>query len=362
MIRNTITLLMILTSSLLFSQINSVQRGPCFKKSADRIGDKYAQWECDERDKIVDCNQELESDPGANLVFLRKSGDPYSGDCESCHMNGLRERLVHFESGKVNGIDTTYYTSGCPQVVRNHISGVENGRWTFYNDTSGLVAWHINYLEGIKHGPSIYFKQRKVGDDKYRITVDGVEHFIEYAVYENDTVKVENYINGVLDGVRKDYGPNSKLKLEVSYKNGLFDGAFIEYGNEGNVLQERFYKAGQKVGDWKYYYNDGNLLKTESWNNDIKEGTFKTFYIQGHIQTLENYRKGEKHGEFMERFPDDKLKRQAFYKKGELIEDHVYDQYGNEIETVGGDTQNNKEDDAVPTTKTKKWWQFWKKG
>ncbi len=363
MIKSFATFLMIITSTLLFAQIGDVRRAPCFKKAADRLGKKYVNWECKDGDEIVDCNEELEAEPGSNLVLTRKSGNPYTGDCETCHLNGLRERLVHFSGGKVDGIDTTYYQSGCPQVVRNHLIGVENGKWTFYNDTSGLVAWHINYLNGEKHGQSIYFRQRKVGDERYKLTIDNAERFIDYAVYENDTFKIENYFNGLLDGVKKDFYENSKLKTEIHYKAGLFDGAFIEYSYEGNVLQERFYKAGKKEGDWKFYYNDGNLLKTETWKDDHKDGAFKTFFIQGHIQSLETYRKGLKHGEFMERFPDDKIKRQAVYKKDVLIEDHVFDKYGNEIETFGVNQPNkNTEDDEMPTTKTKKWWQFWKKG
>jgi antitoxin component YwqK of YwqJK toxin-antitoxin module len=127
-------------------------------------------------------------------------------------------------------------------------------------------------------------------------------------------------------------------------------------------MQELNYDEGKKDGNWKYYYNDGSLLKTENWKEDVKDGEFKTFYIQGHIQTMETYKKGMKHGAFMERFPDDKIKREAIYKKNELIEEHVYDKYGNEIRTVGEDQPENKgEDDEIPTTKTKKWWQFWKK-
>ncbi|WP_107038238.1 toxin-antitoxin system YwqK family antitoxin [Brumimicrobium mesophilum] len=361
MIKVAFTSLLIFTSAILFAQFDGVKRGPCFTKSVDRLGDEYAVWECDNRDAIVDCNEKLESEPGSNYVFNRENGEPYTGSCETCYPNGLRQMLINFRNGKAEGVDSTFYQSGCPQVVRNHIDGQENGSWTYFHDTSGLVAWNINYMYGQKEGKSIYFKQRKVGDEKYTFQLNGVERFVEYAVYENDTTKIEYYKKGLLDGVRKEFGPNSKIKIEAHYKAGVFDGSFIEYNSEGSILQERLYEMGNKVGEWKYYYNDGNLLRTESWEDNVKEGAFKTFYIQGHIQSLETYKKGMKHGKFMERFPDDKLKREAYYKKDELIENHVYDEYGNEIETFGADKAKNKtEDDAVPTTKSKKKWQFWK--
>ncbi|HZH86822.1 MAG TPA: toxin-antitoxin system YwqK family antitoxin [Brumimicrobium sp.] len=357
MIKRIFTLLLLLCSPFMYAQISNDggfgnKRGPCFQKSVDRIGKQYVEWECDDYDNIVDCNESLESDPGNNLVLTRSTGSPFTGDCETCHQNGLRERIVHFVNGKTDGIDTTFYQSGCPQVVRNHIEGVENGTWTFYNDTSGLIAWNINYFNGEKHGQSIFYNQHPVGREKLKVMLNGVERFIEYTTYENDTAKIEFYNNGLLEGTKKEYWPGSKIRREVNYKQGVFHGVFIEYDPGGNVMQELNYDLGKKDGNWKYYYNDGSLLKTENWKKDVKEGEFKTFYIQGFIQTMETYRKGQKHGEFMERFPDDKIKREAIYKKDVLVEEHVYDKYGNEIRTVGVDQPHAKtEDDEIPTTK-----------
>lgn len=326
------------------------RRAPCFMKSLKRLGDQYATWECDFNDNIVDCNQALESDPGANIVRTRKTGHPYTGDCESCFRNGLRERLVHFVNGRVDGEDTTFYESGCPQVVRNHIEGVENGVWTFYNDTSGLIAWKINYFNGEKEGQAIFYRQHKTGMKEVKLTINNVEKTLPYSTYENDTVKIEHYKAGVLDGLKKEYyWPGSKIKREVNYKNGIFDGSFVEYAPDGTVLQELNYSNGKKDGFWKYYYNDGSLLKTENWKEDVKDGEFKTFYIQGEIQTIETYKKGMKHGKFIERYPDNTLKREAYYKRDELVEEHVYDKNGNEIRTVGDQPEEKNEDDELPT-------------
>ncbi len=363
--RNWLVILILLFSAgFTQAQINATQskRGPCFQESLERLGQRYVDWECDERDNIVDCNQKLEQDPNSRIVRTRSSGAPYNGDCETCHRNGIRQRLVHFNNGLVDGTDTTYYQSGCPQVVRTHIEGVENGTWTFYNDTSGLVAWKINYFNGEKHGKSIFYRQHQVGTKTLKVQIGNAEKKIEYNTYQNDTLKIEQYKEGRLHGVKKEYFPGSKLKKEVHYQEGVLHGAFIVYNSDGNTLQELEYDEGEKDGNWKFYYNDGSLMKTQLWDSGTKDGAFKTFYIQGHIQSIENYRRGKKHGEFMERFPDDKIKREAVYKRDKLIEEHVYDEYGNEIRTVGEEGAENKdEDDEVPENgKQKKWWQFWK--
>lgn len=354
----------LLFTPVLFSQINARPKGdndfgnrraPCFMKSVNRLGQQYVNWECDPNDNIVDCNEALESDPGSNLVRTRETGHPFTGDCESCFRNGLREHIVHFVNGQVDGIDTTFYESGCPQVVRNHIEGVENGFWTYFNDTSGLIAWQINYFNGEKEGKAIFYRQRQTGTTEIKVTINDAEYSLPYSTYENDTVKIEHYKEGILNGVKKEYyWPGSKIKREVNYKQGIFDGSFIEYNTEGNVLQELNYTNGEKDGLWKYYYNDGTLLKTENWKKEVKEGEFKTFYIGGEVQILETYRKGLKEGKFMERYPDNSLKREAYYKKDELIEEHVFDKNGNEIKTVGGKTSQKTEDDALPTEKSKK--------
>lgn len=333
-----LTLIFISVGVLAQGEIPNFKKEPCWKKSADRVGQRYAQWECGLSDTIIDCGEKLEMDPGTNTVFSKGTGSPFTGYCETCHMNGLKQRTVYFQNGKQQGEDTTYYESGCPQVVTNYIAGIENGTWTYYNDSSGLEAWQISYLNGQKHGRSIYWKQRIEGKDASGNTS-----------YSRDTMKIENYNNGLLDGVKTEYWKDSKIRREVNYKAGLLDGSFKSFDNQGTLIEDINYKEGKKDGEFKYYYDNGVLLKTETWDEGVRNGNFTTYYIQGYVQTSKNYKKGKKDGWFEERFPDNKVKRQALYKKDELIEEHVYDKYGNEIRTVGGEATKGKEDDDIPT-------------
>lgn len=337
----------------------------CFDKSVERIGQRFVDWECGTSDLIINCNEKLESDPGSNMVLHSKSGQPFTGTCETCHMNGIRERVVQFNNGRVHGTDTTIYESGCVQVVRNHIDGVENGRWTYYNDSSGLEAWTINYFNGEKHGMSIYYRHYMIGTDKLDIKIGNATRTHTYGLYDSDTLRIEYYKMGKLDGKRTEYFPGSKVEKEVNYKEGLLHGPFVIYNKKGIVLQDLNYFQGQKDGVCQYYYEEGSLLKVENWSKGVKAGEFKTFYIQGHLQIKESYnKKGQRHGDFEERFPNDKVKRTAIYRKDNLVEEHIFDEYGNEIRTVGVEKPaSGDEDDKVPTAakKTKKWWQFWKK-
>ncbi len=356
----------IISSAVVYSQFEDakIERKLCFEDATKRMGERFVEWECGQDDRIVDCNERLETDPGSSFVVHRKTGRPYTGMCETCHDNGIRERIVQFNEGRITGSDTTYYKSGCTQVVRTHINGAENGQWVYYNDSSGLVAWRINFVNGEKHGQSIYYSHYMVGTDKLTLRIGNQDRTITYGVYAADTTRIENHNMGRLHGPRKEYYPGSKLQKEVHYRNGVMHGPFLEYDPDGQVLQELNYNNGEKDGEWKFYYNSGDLLRIENWDNGTKRGEFKTFFIQGHIQHLKVYdRRGRKHGWFESYFPDGKLRRKALYRRDELIQEHVYDEFGNEIRTVedGQEVDKSaKDDDAPEAKKTRKWWQFWR--
>lgn len=299
---------------------------------------RYAEWECGKLAGVIDCNQELSFDEATNIVSkkatdnvnLQGVGKPFTGRCEMCHMNGTLQRRVTFVNGKENGVDTSYYESGCPQVIRSHVQGVENGTWYYYYDSTNYLAWEMNYSIGEKHGKHIFFASN------------------------GDTTQWENYQNGILDGIKRTYYEDSKIKREVSYKLGIFDGPFKIYNREGIVIEEITYKQGQKNETAKYFYDDGTLLKTESWDMGVKNGEFKIFFYQGNVQVSESYKKGIKEGWFKEFYPDGSTKNSKLYKKDELLEEHRYDEHGRETYSFGTPTGDSAEDDAMPSTKKKK--------
>lgn len=332
----------LLTASIVFvqAQITDVrsEQKKCYQEApSNRKG--YAQWECGKLAGVIDCNEELSYDEANDLVLrkpkdlsnLTGAGKPYTGQCEMCYMNGRLQRRVTFLNGKENGIDTTKYQSGCPQVVRNHIQGVQTGTWSYYYDSTGIMAWEMNYYLGEKHGKHIFFAK------------------------DGDTTLWEVYENGKLHGTKRTYFDDSKIEKEVDYKNGLMDGNFKVYNRDGIVIEEIKYKLGKKDEESKYYYDDGTLLRTETWTMGIKTGPFKTFFYNGDVQVSENYdKKGRQHGWFEEYHPGNVMKRKALYDKDILIEEHKYDEHGRETYSFGAPTGDQNEDDAMPETGGKK--------
>lgn len=413
--------LFLLFGTTVFGQIKPIEKKNCYDRSAARKGQRFVEWECGKTSGVIDCNDKLEVDEGSNTIFSKGSGEPFTGTCETCHMNGIRERKVTFVEGKESGIDTAYYESGCPMVTRNHIQGVQNGQWTYYYDSTSNLAWEMNYFAGLKHGRHIFFTKK------------------------GDTTLWENYKNGLLEGKKIKYYPKSKREREVSYQKGLMHGQFISYNRDGVIIEKINYKEGKREGESVYFYDDGKLLRTENWTMDCKNGEVKTFYYDQSLQTLESYKKGSgktqeyfsfdvyecptmdaakqvaklleqkksrdkiieemsatatltvyedhmieqsdkpylkgqklirgvnepyKHkekfytvlgldrqviakkelreGPFEEYYPDKKPKRLAVYKNDVLIEEHVFDEQGNETKTFGGKAGEKTEDDQVP--------------
>jgi antitoxin component YwqK of YwqJK toxin-antitoxin module len=314
------------------SQIPEIkQQEKCYEKTLQRKGQRFVDWECGKNVAIVDCNEKLDLDPDYKIVFSSATRKPFTGVCETCHVNGIIERRVTFVGGKEHGIDTTYYQSGCPMVYRTHIEGKENGQWVYYYDTTMQVAWEMNFLFGEKHGKQIYYSRK------------------------GDTTLFENYQNGVLHGVKKTYYSNYKIEKHVNYKKGLLHGTYLSYSKDGKVTSKLNYNEGKKDGLCTFFFDDGKLLRTENWSKDVKNGDFKTYFYQGHIQTSESFSKNLREGWFEERYPNQKLKRKALYRKDILIEEYTYDEQGKEKSAfVLEAKKKKKEDDEVPTGKKKK--------
>ncbi len=306
----------------------------CNRKPADSIfSKKYGEWECGRNKAIVDCNEFLEFEPEMNVYFNKNTGKPFSGDCETCHLTGRRELLIHFKNGKEDGIDTSYYPSGCIMAIRNQIEGVREGTWFFYYDSTYQEYFIENYITGMKNGPQRYY-------------------------YKNGNLsKLENYKMNSLDGKKVEYyyskefldSSSLKIKKEIDYKQGQYHGQYKMFSPDGKTLIEETYVMNKKEGEQKYYQRNGNLMRTEEWSKGQRDGEFITYFMDGEtIIRQENYSKGKLDGVYKEWYLPKKdeepvLKVEAIYRKGCPVEQTLYDEFGEELEfDEGEEGENNK--------------------
>jgi antitoxin component YwqK of YwqJK toxin-antitoxin module len=152
-------------------------------------------------------------------------------------------------------------------VIRSHVQGVEDGKWTYFNDSTQVPAWQKNYVLGQFEGPQLTFNAK------------------------GDTAKLENYSGGVLNGLKVTYDSKGVKSKQMTYVKGVLNGPFLLYNRKGDIIEELSYKEGKKHGVQYYYYDDGKLLRTENWDMDARNGEFKTLFYNQTLQSIENYKK-----------------------------------------------------------------------
>ncbi|MCB9223348.1 MAG: toxin-antitoxin system YwqK family antitoxin [Crocinitomicaceae bacterium] len=260
---------------------------------------------------IPDCNGTVYFDEDQKAVMHAKSGKAFTGSCKVCHMNGNLEMFLTYQGGKPIGQDTVYFENGQIQLIRSHDvqgTGKEDGSWKLYFETGG-VKWEKNYVMGAEDGESRYY-------------------------YPDSSLwKIETWSLGQMSGIKQEYYKNNTLKKEIMYQNGEWNGKYITYFESGLVESEQEYKMGKKVGLSRYYYDNGQLFYEENHENGCRDGEFKRFYPKENMRwTIENYQNDVRHGLFEEYYDNDKntIKYRATYRKGMLMEEHFFDEFGDE--------------------------------
>lgn len=150
---------------------------------------------------------------------------------------------------------------------------------------------------------------------------NGLQDGLTFICDKNGAVEwEENYKDGKLDGLVKNYITSKNVRIVKSiyhYKNGLADGNQSEYNEMGKLSSESNYKAGKKQGVSKWYYQNGMLAMQQNYVNDLIDGAFLSFSQTGKIITKGFYVNGKKNGAWTEYFEGGELKTEGAYKEDE---------------------------------------------
>lgn len=125
-------------------------------------------------------------------------------------------------------------------------------------------------------------------------SMDGRTKIGEWVYFSNkgrDTVTVENFKNGVLDGKQMTYFPNGQLATDITFVDGKKQGAFFNYFNNGQLEQEGTYLDDQLHGSLKIWYRIGKLKRQAYYDNGDKTGKWTFLNPNGGIIKVLNYNK-----------------------------------------------------------------------
>ena len=285
----------LIISCILFAQGVSAQKIPCYKKK------KICNFQF-----LTNCYEKVAFDSITQRYYSRQNfGVPFDGSCATCHRNGVLEQEMTFVEGRRNGIDTSYYPSGCPYSSQSFLLGNPHGKSTTYFDSSFRVKTEIEHYMGRVNGS-----------------------YIEYDT-EGDTIKFQDFADNLPNGVKKEYYAESKIKKISHYQNGLLHGCQIKFAENGNKELFISYYEGKKNGDWFYYFDNQKTARSEQGNKGIKEGAFKTFSNMDKLISEQYYKKGKPVGIHKEYYQDGREKRvRMFSKKSLLEEEYAFDNFG----------------------------------
>lgn len=80
--------------------------------------------------------------------------------------------------------------------------------------------------------------------------------------YDRKTKRIlldKQYVNGILNGIYREYWENGIVYKEKKYVNGVMDGVFWTYFENGVLNMELAYEHGEKIGYHKIWYPNGQL-------------------------------------------------------------------------------------------------------
>lgn len=309
--------------------------------------------------------------------------------------NGKISSEGPMRDGKPDGYWKTYYQNGKIKSEGNRKNFQLDSTWKFYSE-QGKLTFEYTYKDGKKTGPlrtynsaghltveETYVSNMKQGPAKefyesgklQKITpfIEGRE---EGTGYEYDTagtiITITQYkagfiknterinrtdINGLKQGVWKDFWPNGKVKNEGRYVNGVKDGYFKEYNEFGNLVNVTKWSMGQlvknppelaKIETKTTYYPNGKVKVVGNYKDGIPEGVFRMYDTTGVITGAEVYQegilvgegiydaKGLQQGHWKEYYAETgELKGEGDYKDGVRVGDWKFYYSNKQIDQVG---------------------------
>lgn len=308
-----ILFLILLTPSLLFGQIKRGGTGG-EENTGTEVNSQQgnANPYASKGEKPVNCNEDLEMDPGNHLVYHKKTNKPFTGLCVSYYPNGRLQRKARFSNGKDTDTAYVYYESGDIQAFIIHVEGVENGTWGYWYDNGAenqaqqQVAWGNTYSMGQKIGTWYFFEE------------------------SGDTTKILNYENDMLNGECRYFYKGGNIKKSVSYKNNKMDGKYITYydGEAHQIKTSKTYKNDKPDGKAESFYEEGALKSETEYSGGEKSGKWTIYHENGQIKQTGVFKNDKQDGLWEMFLEDGKNASSALYDNGVLLKSVEYDRFG----------------------------------
>jgi len=189
--------------------------------------------------------------------------------------------------------------SGRPIGVGPYKSGKRNGEWIIYDESTGLLARKLTFVDGELEGPlTLYYP-----NGKPELTVnmkkgerDG-QRFVFYP--SGDTMLIDNHVMGKRTGEIVRFHENNSIKQKGTLKDNKWDGLVTEYHTNGNLSAEIYFKDDKKDGSYTTYFRNGKVAEKSNYKLDKKVDDFESFYNNGQIASKGRYKNDNQVGKWV---------------------------------------------------------------
>ena len=250
--------------------------------------------------------------------------------------DGWLKATVPYTDGKPHGLAKTYNTDGLVVAVTKYYHGVmsrterinrtdnaglKQGSWKYFWD-NGNLRLEGNYLNDKKHG---FFKLYDIDGNFLSVSKYDHDELVEDAKETRQLDKrmtyhsngrpaiVATYYHDQPEGIRREFDTAGKvikgyifengwLRYEgITDLNGLRQGLWKEYYPTGELRSKGKYKNSKPIGDWLFYFTDQSIEIEGTYNNKgRKQDQWVWYYPNGDTMIVSNYDDGDLEGRYTE--------------------------------------------------------------
>jgi len=129
--------------------------------------------------------------------------------------------------------------------------------------------------------------------ETYNQTKEGVLHGIKTTYIDGKKYSEENFVDGVMNGLRTSYFANGQIEITENYTNDILEGSVKTYYEDGTLSQEALYEKGTLTGIVKSFYASGQLKEEVTFANNEENGPFKEYHENGQVSWEGTYVNGD---------------------------------------------------------------------
>jgi uncharacterized protein len=195
-----------------------------------------------------------------------------------------------------NGVYKSYYENGILKDSGNYVNGIKEGEWKIFKysfdnkDSYGSTPAEYYNLEEMQ--TKVFYEIKKIQNFKNR-------DWSEINYFHTEYVVIQNYNEGVLNGIFLILENNNVVLVSGNYKNGNIDGEWvINHGNGSFKFLTGNFMNDEPFGYFKLVVQN-NVISLNIENGKLNgECIFlQNLFLSGETRTVLQYEEGKKNGE-----------------------------------------------------------------